>query len=399
MNIRNVKKHITYPKGFKASGLACGIKKNKNKDLGLLIADKKSIACAVFTKNKFPAPPLKVCKEHLKNSSFRGVIVTSGIANAGTGKEGFIQSKKETAFVADAVGCKKENILVLATGKIGHLLPLDKIKASIPKAVSSLSLKGGKDFSDAILTTDTFPKTTAYSVGTSNKGFKIAGTVKGAGMIEPDMATMLGFITTDADISLTLMKQALKQAVDYTFNRISVDGCISTNDTVLIASSKQASYPAIKKKGKAYNAFCDALARVCRDLAWMIILDGEGMNKIIEVEVKNASSQKDAKNIAKKIANSNLFKTAMYGESPNWGRIFAAAGATNANIKEDLFSINLCGINVMKKGKPVDFSKSKMNKSIKKKIINVSVDLGIGKEGYSLLTNDLSPKYISINKG
>ena len=384
--------------GFSACGISGGIKAGNKKDMALLEAEKGTVAVGVFTDNKLPAAFIKVDKEHLKHGSFRGVLVTSGVANAGTGKKGIKDTVEEARLVSEHLGCGSSEILVLATGRIGLFLPMDKIKKGIPLAVKKLSRSGGKDFSRGIMTTDTFPKMTAYSVKTGNKSFRIAGTVKGAGMIMPSMATMLAFVTTDAAVPPALMKKALKEAVDASFNRISVDGCMSTNDTVLLMSSGKADFPPVTG-GKNYRAFCDALKKVCCELSDMIVEDGEGMSKIIDITVKKAASFADAKNIAASIANNALFKCAIFGQTANWGRVFAAVGAANARVSESRLSIAMCGQRVLENGEPAGYSKKRMMNDIKKKTIPVVVDMGLGKGEYRIKTVDLTKEYVEINKG
>ena len=399
MKNKKIKGTITLPAGFSASGIASGIKKKK-KDMALLTASKGSVAAAVFTTNHLPAAPLKVSKEHLKKTNkLRSILITSGGANCATGKKGIKNAREEAELVAKVIGCKKEQVVVLSTGKIGIFLPMDKIKKGITQAANALGAKGGKDFSEAILTTDTFPKNSVYKVISGSKSYTIAGTAKGAGMIDPSMATMLGFITTDIQISASLLNEALKEAVSRSFNRINVDGCMSTNDTVIAIASGKSDAPAITKKGKGFQAFCKALESVCRDLSEMIVCDGEGMTKIIDIMVFRAENEIQAKNVAEKIDNSLLFKTAVYGESANWGRIFSSIGSAKANIREEKLVIKMCGLKVMKNGEPVRFSKSQLKKKIKKKNISVWVDLGLGKGEYSCKTVDLTPQYIRINKG
>ncbi|MBN1522058.1 MAG: bifunctional glutamate N-acetyltransferase/amino-acid acetyltransferase ArgJ [Candidatus Aureabacteria bacterium] len=399
MKIRKVKKTVTFPSGFWASGISCGIKKSGKKDMALLAAEKECQAVGMFTTSVLKAAPLKVSQLHLgKSIKKRAVLVTSGNANCATGKRGVQDSIEETKCVSALLGCRKEDVLVLSTGRIGQYLPMEKIRKGIPEAVRQLSSDGGEDFSKAILTTDTFVKMTAYLVGTKNRGYALAGTAKGAGMIRPDMATMLAFVTTDLPISRSLMKSALKEAVQSSFNRITIDGCMSTNDTVFLLSSGRAKHHYVKDKGRDYTVFLNVLKKACRELAEMIILDGEGMTKVIEISVKGAQSHADARKAAEAVGNSNLFKTAVYGRSPNWGRIFASLGSSKIKVAESRLSIKLCGLTFMKKGEPV-FIKRSLQKEFKKKRIPVEVDLGMGKFGYRITTVDLTPEYIRINEG
>ncbi len=369
---------ITAPKGFKAAGINCGIKRSKKLDLGLIVSETKASATAVFTKNSVKAAPLLISQKHLRNSEAQAIIVNSGNANCFTGKFGLNYAQDTTQYAADALGIKKTDIVVTSTGIIGKPLPIKKIEKGIPTLVKKLSSAANKNFEKSILTTDLVTKNSCVEVRLGGKKITIAGCAKGSGMIAPNMATMLGFVTTDAAVSKTLLKQALKEATAASFNRISVDGCISTNDMVVIMANGAARNKSIGSKGKDYNTFVQGLSHVCLDLAKKIVLDGEGATQFIEIKVCAAKTKIQAEKVAMAIAHSNLVKTANYTDNPNWGRVAAAAG-----------SLGLAGIN--EKNIKISFS------SKKKGYIFIQVDLNLGKHDAVAYTSDLTKKYVSIN--
>ena len=370
---------ITTPKGFKASGIYCGIKKSGKPDLSLIVSDIPCPAAAVFTKNSVKAAPLIVSQENLKNSTAQAVITNSGNANCFTGEMGLRYAKQTTLALANALGIKKDDIIVSSTGIIGKILPIKKVTEGIPALISKLSSSkaSGRLAAEAIMTTDTFVKEIAVTVEITGKIITIGGCAKGSGMIEPNMATMLGFLTTDAAIDKKLLKEALKQAVDHSFNSITVDGCMSTNDMTAIMANGMAGNTLINTKDKNYDLFCQALTLCCMDLAKKIVKDGEGAKKLIEVYVDGAPSEKTARQAAKAIANSNLVKTAAYGKNANWGRIAAAVGSLGLNITEKNLNIK--------------------TKTPSPKNVIIQVDLGLGKSSAFVLTCDLTEDYIKIN--
>jgi glutamate N-acetyltransferase/amino-acid N-acetyltransferase len=366
------------PSGFKASALSCGIKKRGKLDLALIFSEVPARAAGVFTNNKLPAAPVKVAKEHLKKSNtVQAIIANSGNANSFTGNGGVEDAKKEALYLSKVLGIKAEAVLVASTGIIGKRLELEKIKNAVPSLVRNLSKNGIAKAARAIMTTDTFAKISSNEFSAGGGRVVITGMTKGAGMIAPDMATMLCFIMTDANITQRALRSALKEAVDKSFNCITVDGCMSTNDTVLILANGRAANFLIDAGSKACEKFSDALSAVCLNLAKMMVKDAEGISKFIEIEVKGARNDAQAKRAALAIANSNLFKTALYGENPNWGRVVAAIGAS--------------GIDVLEGSLKIRFS------SLAKKDIFVDVNLNIGKGRAVVYTSDLTPEYIKIN--
>jgi len=368
---------VTQPKGFKAAGLHCGIKRSGKPDLSLITAVKPCVAAGVFTKNSVKAAPLLVSMAHLQNSKAQAVIVNSGNANCFTGNFGLLYARKTTELIAKLLGIKTQDVIVTSTGIIGKPLPYDKIAKAAPRLVKSLSTSGGHMAAKGILTTDLVTKEIAVRTTLGGKRVTIGACAKGSGMVAPNMATMLAFITTDAAITAPMLKKALREANEGSFNRITVDGCMSTNDMVTVMANGLAGNKKISAAGKDYKKFCEALKVVCLDLAKKIVKDAEGATKFIQVDVSGAKTGKDAVKTAFMIANSNLVKTAAYGSNPNWGRVAAAVGAV--------------GLGVTEKDIKIKFS------SFSKKDIRVSVDLSVGSQKATVYTSDLSLDYVRIN--
>lgn len=373
-----IKGGVTQPQGFLANGLSCGIKRSGKPDLSLIYSERASIAAGVFTKNSIKAAPLLVSQKHLRRHKARAVIANSGNANCFTGEFGLRYARQMASDTATALNVPEAEVLVASTGIIGKPLPIKKISDATPALTKGLSRKGGGLAARGILTTDTFVKEIAVQLSLGGKTVTIGACAKGSGMIEPDMATMLAFITTDAAVSALTLNTALREAVDKTFNSITVDGCMSTNDMAVVLANGLAKNKIIQNPtGRNYRKFCDALTYVCLDLAKKIIKDGEGATKFIEIYVKGASSEVVAKKVAKQIANSNLVKTAAFGSNPNWGRVAAAVGAT--------------GIPVTEKSLKISFS------PFQKKEIRIRVDLQLGNKEAVIYTSDLSYEYVRIN--
>ncbi|RKY30625.1 MAG: ornithine acetyltransferase [Candidatus Omnitrophota bacterium] len=369
-------KKAILPKGFLASGIACGIKRKKL-DLGLIFSQKKSMAKCMFTVNKIQAAPIIVNKKHLKASrEFQAIIVNSGNANCFNGQAGIKDAKETALSLAKLLKLRQRNILLASTGIIGKRIPLNKIKAGLPELIQRLSRAGINTLKKAIMTTDTFPKeaTAVFNIG--NKKINICGIAKGAGMIAPDLATMLVFIFSDVKISQMALNKALKQAVENSFNCISVDGCMSTNDSVMMLANAAAGN-AIVDTNKNYALFAKSLHAVCLELARLIIKDAEGATKFLRIKIKGAQNFNQAKRAALGIANSNLFKTAMYGESHNFGRIVAALGSSGIAVSEKDIKIKVGALN--------------------KKEINIEVEVNKGNSSCTVYTSDLTPEYIKIN--
>ncbi|HTZ11687.1 MAG TPA: bifunctional glutamate N-acetyltransferase/amino-acid acetyltransferase ArgJ [Candidatus Margulisiibacteriota bacterium] len=373
-----VYKKALLPIGFKANGLNCGIRKSKKLDLALIYSQIPAKAACFFTTNKIKAAPVQLDIIHLKKgrSLIQAIIANSGNANCFTGKAGFKDAESIAAVLAKHLKVKKEHLLVASTGVIGKRLPAGKIKVTIPNLARGLSSAGIDKAKSAIMTTDTFAKEISVKFTLSGKVITICGIAKGAGMIAPDMATMLCFIMTDANISQVILKKALKEAVDNSFNCVTVDGCMSTNDTVAILANAAVGNPLITG-GQKLALFSRALNLVCLELAKMMVKDGEGASKFIKIMVEGAKNASQAKKAALAIANSNLFKTAMYGENPNFGRIVAAVGASGAEVKEESFKVKVS--------------------PLQKRDIDICVDLNRGGASATVYTSDLTPQYIKIN--
>lgn len=395
--------NICTPTGFKASGIAAGLKANGNMDMALIVSDCNAIAAAAFTSSKVQAAPVILCKRRLsENDTFRAIIVNSGNANACTGEEGLRNSQKSAELVAEKLGINPEEVFVSSTGRIGVQLPMDKIKNGILTAVEKLSPDGGTNATKAIMTTDTKPKKIAVSFQIADTTVKIAGIAKGAGMIAPDMqvvphATMLSYITTDAAIDKKTLTDALIYANERSFSKISIDGDMSTNDTVIVLANGASNNPVIKSGTLEAETFSDALTTVMEYLAKEIVLDGEGVTKFVTVQVKNAASYKDAKLVAKAISESLLCKTAWFGCDPNWGRIIAAAGYSGALFEQEKLNLYYDNVPVVLNGKDAGTPEKELESLMKKGAFTVSLDLCNGTESYEMWTNDISYEYVKIN--
>jgi glutamate N-acetyltransferase/amino-acid N-acetyltransferase len=395
---------IVLPLGFKVWGIHCGIKKLK-KDLGLIYSEKKANASAVFTTNKVKAAPVILSMENIKDNEIQAVIVNSGNANACTGVKGYSDAISMAEKTAQILNLKSEDVFVSSTGVIGVPLPIEKILNGIESFEKNIDLTNDDllSFAQAIMTTDTFPKINSTQVVIGGKKITLTGVAKGSGMIHPNMATMLSFIMTDANISKSALNKALKHSVDNSFNLITVDGDTSTNDTVLILANKQAKNEEITEDSSEYNLFQKALYEVVENLAKKIVMDGEGATKFFEVQVKNAKTKEDAKLISRSIAKSNLVKTAIHGEDANWGRVLAAAGYSGGNFDPDKvdvwFQSSAGKIQLCQDGHFIDFNEVKAKEILGKKELKIIVDLKDGEESAISWGCDLSYKYVEINGG
>ena len=388
---------ITAPRGFKAAGISCGIKKRNKKDLALIYSEVPARAAALFTTNQIKAAPLKVSAEHIKDGKVQVIVINSGCANAATGEKGIEDAEEMTRVTAKILGIERENVLVASTGTIGTFLPMNKIAEGIKEAKGKLSQEGGDDAAQAIMTTDTVPKEVAIEFEINGKKVTIGGMAKGAGMISPNLATMLSFITTDVVISGELLKKALKSSIAKSFNMITVDGEESTNDMVVILANGLVGNEEINEENEDFRKFTSGLDEVTLKLAKMIVKDGEGATKFIEVEVKNALEWEGAKRIAFSIANSLLVKTAIFGEDANWGRIMAAIGNSGVKIEEEKIDIYLGNLKLASKGCGIKYSKEEAKKILKEKEIKIIVDLNLGEKSAKIFTCDLTPEYVKIN--
>ncbi len=387
---------VTAPLGYKAAGLHSGLKKAKP-DLALLASRVPAQAAAMYTTNLVQAAPIKVTREHLAKGTLRAVVINSGNANACTGQKGLDDARQMTALVAAELGCRQEEVAVASTGVIGVNLPMEKLARGIKSIVPQLKEDGGFDAASAILTTDTFRKEYAVEFQLDGKTVRIGGMTKGSGMIHPNMATMLAFITTDAAIDSSLLEQALREATARSFNMISVDRDTSTNDMVLAMANSLAGNERITAKGEAYRAFSEALGEVATQLAKLIARDGEGATKLVEVRVRGAGSLEDARAIARSIAGSNLVKTAVFGEDANWGRILAAVGYSGVETDPARVEIYLGDLQVAAKGQGVAFSEQRAREILGREEVAITVALQAGEYAAVAWTCDLTFDYVKIN--
>lgn len=388
---------VTAPSGFRASGVACGIKASGRADLALLVSDAPAAAAAVFTTNVARAAPILVSLDHLDASAGRAVaiVVNSGCANACTGPDGLAHARQMTSRTAAALGCAPESVLVASTGVIGVKLVMPVVAKGIDLAAAALSPEGGADAARAIMTTDPFAKEAAAEATAPGGTFRVGGMAKGSGMIEPMMATMLGFVTTDARVEPALLQRALVAAVDDTFNAISVDGECSTNDCVFVLANG-ASGVAIEERD--LPLLVAALRRVCEPLAIAIVRGGEGATKLITIRVTGARTPADAKITARAIANSPLVKTAVHGGDPNWGRLVAVAGRATRTLVLDRMRVRIGNVELFGNGGPHDERAPEAAEHLRGKEVAVEVDLGTGGPGEARMwTCDLSAEYVRIN--
>jgi len=386
---------VTTPRGFRAAGVHAGIKAT-GLDLALLVSNEAATAAAVFTTNLAQAAPVLVSRQHLDRTGgmVRAVIVNSGCANACTGDDGLVVARDMTAATAELLGCPVEQVLVASTGVIGVSLDAAKIRRALPAAMTALDGTQGAAAARAIMTTDPFPKESAARVRVGGADVTVGGMAKGSGMIEPMMATMLGFVTTDAAVPAPLLQRALRAAVDETFNAITVDGECSTNDCVMLLANG-ASGVAIDESN--LDAFAGALRRVCLDLALGIVRGGEGATKLVTVIVTGAASAADARRAAKAIANSLLVKTAIHGGDPNWGRLIAVAGRAGVGFELSRARVAIGTTVLFDNGRPHDEAAPQAAEYLRQKDITVSVHLGAGDATSTVWTCDLSAEYVRIN--
>ncbi len=394
------KKRKTKMKGFKFAGICAGIKKNRSMDLGLIYSEKPACAAALFTQNQVVAAPVILGRKTMEKGMLQAILVNSGNANCFTGAQGIAHAEQCVELVAKALKIDPEHVLVSSTGVIGAPLPMDKIEAKIPEAVRSLDSCTIVDFAGAILTTDTCTKMVSRNgkINTSGdeKSFTIMGVAKGSGMIRPDMATMLSYIFTDADISSSLLKQALTHAASRSFNRITVDGDTSTNDTLVCMANGAGQ--AVIDNDESFGVFQAALDEVCYELAKKIVKDGEGATKVAGITVKGALTSKDAFKAAEAIAHSPLVKTALYGQDPNWGRITAAAGRSGVTVDQDKMDLYFDDVLLVQNGQwQGEDVEKKAADIMKQNEISIVLDLNLGDGQDQFLFCDFSENYVKIN--
>lgn len=385
--------------GFLASGVHCGIKKNGDRDLALVFSEREAEVAAMFTLNQVKAAPVKVSQTKIANHTVRGVVFNSGNANACTGIVGLNDAKSMVELAAKACGVNGKEFLVCSTGRIGVLLPMRKVSSGIKKAAATLSNQNGRAASEAIMTSDTFPKEIAVSFRLGDQKITIGGMAKGAGMIHPNMATMLACITTDLKVDRKLLRKVVADCVEKTFNRISVDGDTSTNDTVIVLANGAAENHPLKAFHPQFKVFEQAMRFVMHSLAQMIVRDGEGISKVVHLAVRGARSPLDAKRAAQAIARSLLVKTSWCGEDVNWGRLMDAIGYSEARIREELVDIFYNGHLVVRNGIRSKVPEIKLKKVAMLDSFTITIDLHLGSGQYEMTTADLTEKYVELNKG
>ena len=389
------------PRGFRFAATACGLKKTGALDLAILSSDVPASAAGVFTQNLVVAAPVTISQTHLRASKghMRAIVVNAGNANCSTGAAGYAAAQRTVAEAAKRLGCKPEEVFVCSTGVIGVPLALDKILRAVPLLARHrrFSARSFAEVSLAICTTDTRPKTAAASFKMAGKRVHIVGCAKGAGMIHPNMATTLAFVTTDAAISPSLLQKTLREVTARTFNSISIDGDTSTNDALLVLANGEAGAPPIKSGRKAHRDFTAALEEVCHSLALQIVADGEGAQRVIEIEVRGAKNEAAARRIAETIATSPLVKTAFAGADPNWGRIFAAAGRAGVPFDPERVDITMAGIPVLRRGQPLDFNERAASNRLLADQVPILMHLHAGPARARYWTCDFTAEYVRIN--
>ena len=384
--------------GFLFSGIAAGIKKNGKRDLGLIYSEVPAQVAGLFTTNAVKAAPVLLDRARMKKGLCQAIVVNSGNANACTGSRGLEDAKRMTSVVADRLGIDEGLVFSSSTGVIGNPLPIKKIEEGVPELVVRLSPEGWMSTVEAIMTTDTFPKVEVATGRIKGKQVKLCGMIKGAGMIRPDVATMLSFLVTDACIKAPLLQRMLGEAAEASYNRITVDGETSTNDTVLLLANGKAGHPFLSRMDRDGEAFQSMLSKVCRSLAGSVVKDGEGATKFVEILIRGARNKEEAKQAAYSVAHSPLVKTAFFGEDANWGRILCALGYSGAHIDPNKVDVFFDKTPIVRNGIGVGSSlEERAGQTLKNKSFKVTVDLHQGKSEFSVLTSDFSIDYVKIN--
>lgn len=398
VNIKNIPGGVTAVPGFTACGIHAGIKKNNQKlDLAMIYNPKLCSAAGVFTTNVVKASPLLLTMENLRGGYAQGVVVNAGNANACNGPQGMVDAKAMAEAAAKAVGVDESYFIVSSTGVIGQLMPMDKVLPGIAKAAEQLNPEGGSEAAQAIMTTDLLPKEKAVQIEIAGSTVTIGGMAKGSGMIHPNMATMLAFITTDAVIEPQTLQVAIKEAVDATFNMITVDGDTSTNDMLAVLASGAADHPSIELHSGEYHIFVAGLKEVCGTLAQAVARDGEGATTLLEVVVKNAPTLQDARLAARTVTASSLFKSAVFGRDANWGRILCAVGYSGAQFNPEKVDIFIGDEQVAKDGGGIEFSEERATKILSQEKVTVTIDLNSGEHSATAWGCDLTYDYVKIN--
>ena len=384
--------------GFLFSGISAGIKKDGKRDLGLIYSEVPAQVAGVFTTNAVKAAPVLLGMERMKRGLCQALVVNSGNANACTGDKGVRDARRVSLLAAKRLGIGEQLVFLSSTGVIGVPLPMNKIEVGIPKLIEDLSSDGWMRTVEAIMTTDTFPKVEVATCRIKGRSVKICGMVKGAGMIRPNMATLLSFLVTDANIKTSLLQQMLQRASEDSYNRITVDGETSTNDTVLLLANGKSAHPPLNRMDREGEIFQSMLSAVCRKLAMSVVRDGEGATKFIEILIRGGQSKEDTKLAAYAIAHSPLVKTAFFGMDANWGRILCALGHSGIQMNPNRIDVLFDKIPIVKNGMGVGRRmEEKASQVLRKKSFKVIVDLHQGKAEFSVFTTDLSIDYVKIN--
>lgn len=388
---------VTYAKGFKAAGVKAGIKKSGNLDVAVIYTETEAAIAGTFTQNKVAAAPVYVSKETVATKTAHAIVANAGCANACTGQQGMNDAYKTREIAAKALGIKADDVIVGSTGVIGVTLPMDKLEAGIKDAVANLSETGSIDAANAIITTDTHSKSMTVKFDIDGTEVHMGAIAKGSGMIRPNMATMLCYITTDLAISQELLQKALSACVEKSFNMISVDGDMSTNDTVVVLANGLAGNAKITEENAACELFCTNLMALCTELAKEIAADGEGASKFLTINVKGAKSFADAKTVGMAVANSPLVKTAFFGEDPNWGRVICAVGYSGADMVPEKTVVKFGGITIFDCGVGATYDSEVLVQVMRQKDIVIDIELNMGDADATVWTCDLSYEYVKIN--
>jgi len=388
---------VTFPKGFKAAGVKAGIKKSGNLDVALIYTEKEAAIAGTFTQNAVAAAPVWVSKAVLKTGSAHAIVANAGCANACTGERGMKDAKAMAALAAAELGCKDDDVIVGSTGVIGVNLPMDKMEAGIREAVKELSTNGSVNAGNAIITTDTYSKACSTEVEIGGKKVRFGAIAKGSGMIQPNMATMLCYITTDAAIDQKLLQTALSDVVETSFNMISIDGDMSTNDMAIVLANGEAGNLKITEKNADYQVFYETLNKICEGLSKKIAADGEGATKFITVHVAGTKSFADAKTIGMSVAKSPLVKTAFFGEDPNWGRVICAVGYAGVPMNPEKTVVKFGSVTVYANGVGAEIDEEALHKVMEEHDIVIDIDMGIGEEEATVWSCDFTYEYVKIN--
>ncbi len=398
--LKKIKGGVCAPRGFQAAALSAGIKNpdDPRLDLALIYSATPCITVGTFTTNRVKAAPVKVSQAYVKADNVQAIIINSGNANACTGVEGLTDARKTANIIAKELGLRQRQVAVCSTGVIGIPMPMVRIEPKLPELTKNLGEKNGEDVAHAIMTSDTCKKEIAVTLDIGGHNVRIGACAKGAGMICPSMATMLCFITTDAKISKSNLQKIIHEAVDTSFNRITIDGDMSTNDTVLVMANGESGMPTIKRNSKECKQLRAALSHVMLEMAKSLVRDGERVTKFVTVEVKGAKTYHDAKKVAEAVANSALVKSSWNGNDPNWGRIIHAVGYSRAMVREELIDIHISGKAACLGGLQAKTSMDSLRKAVQKPTFTITINLHQGKAGYEVYTSDLSPEYIDFNR-